>query len=147
MGTLVGSAVAAVGSAGMSSNNWDRLGALVLGFLVGALVAVVVYIAALTVAARRVFPPGRRAAPVLLTLLAHAMVFGVTARIVSTLQPLGDGEPVATTLLALAALACGPAVFLACGTTGRIRRAALGTVASITLAACVTAAVSHASAR
>ncbi|MEV6598776.1 hypothetical protein AB0M36_18230 [Actinoplanes sp. NPDC051346] len=147
MGTLVGSVIAVVWSEVRSTNQWDRLGIYFFSTLIGLLVAVVAYIVALTVVAWRLFPPGRRAVPVLLTLLAHVIVLGVTAVLMATLQPAEDAYAAASMLLTLAGLACGPAVFPACGTTGRLRFAAVATVAAIILTAGVVTVVSHVFAR
>ncbi|MFC3992996.1 hypothetical protein [Actinoplanes siamensis] len=142
VGTLVGFLVARMRFAG-TSNDWAELGAFLLGLFAGAAVAVVGYVAALIVLARRLFAPGRRAAPVLLTLLAHAAVVGVVAGLTSTLQPTSGGGEVAGVLLCLAFAACGPATFVGYGTTGRRRLRAVIVLITLTLSTVLVVSVSH----
>ncbi|MFC4071830.1 hypothetical protein [Actinoplanes subglobosus] len=130
-GVLVGFVVAAVQMAD-AGNGWAELAAFLWGLFVGTVVALVVYVAALIVVARRLFAPGRRAVPVLSTLLAHAVVVGVVAGVTSGLQPTTGGG-VAGVLLFLAFAACGPAAFVGYGTTGRPRLGAVMVVTALTL--------------
>ncbi|MEU7901644.1 hypothetical protein [Actinoplanes sp. NPDC049118] len=141
VGTVAGFVIAAVQSPGPSSG-WEELGAFVLGLFVGAAVGVVVYVAALTVAARRLFAPGPWAVPVLLTLVAHAAVVAVVAGLTSHLQPTSGGGKVATVLMCLAFGACGPASFVGYGTTGRPRLCAVVVLSALTLSTVLVAGVS-----
>ncbi|MFD1365263.1 hypothetical protein [Actinoplanes sichuanensis] len=86
VGTVAGFVVGAAQMAG-ADNDWAALGAFLWGLLVGIVVAVVVYVAALIVVARRLFAPGRRAAPVLLTLLAHSTSSASTADSLTSSRP------------------------------------------------------------
>lgn len=142
VGTLVGFLVAGVQLAG-NNNDWAELGAFLLGLVVGAAVAVVVYVAALIVLARRLFAPGRRAAAVLLTLLAHAVVVGVVAGLTVNLQPTSGGGEVAGVLLCLAFAACGPATFVGYGRTGRLRLGVVMVLSTLTLSTVLVVGVSH----
>ena len=142
VGTLVVFLVAGVQLAG-NNDEWAELGAFFWGLLVGTAVGVVVYVAALIVLARRLFAPRRRAAPVLLTLLAHAAVVGAVAGLTSNLQPTSGGGEVAGLLLCLAFAACGPAIFIGYGSTGRLRLIAVIILSTLTLSTVLVVGVSH----
>lgn len=141
VGTVVGGVLAYV-LAAEATSDWDEFGADLMGALVGALVAVVAYVAALIFAAWRMFPAGRRAMPVVLTLLGHAAVGGVVSVLVIVLRPTEAGEVAIAVLVVLAAVGCGPAVFLRFGATGRARRVAVPALAAIVAVTSVVAVVS-----
>ena len=116
-----------------ADDDWAAVGALVAGAAVGALVAVGVYVAALVAAARRLFPPGRRARPVLHTLTGQTAVAAYGAALLAVLRPSSMGWTVLVVLLTAGAAACAPAAFVWSGTSGRPRRIAIAAVLVPTL--------------
>ncbi|MEV8509900.1 hypothetical protein AB0368_34450 [Actinoplanes sp. NPDC051475] len=142
VGTVVGGVLAYL-LATNAHDRWSDIGAYLIGTLIGVVVGVVGYVAALIFAAGRMFPAGRRAVPVVLTLLGHAVVGGVVSVLGVVLRPTEAGEAAIAVLVALAALGCGPAVFLRFGATGRARRVAVPAVAVILAVTSVVAVVAH----
>ncbi len=133
-GAVVGGALGVIVMAGASADDdWAAVGALVAGAAVGALVAVGVYVAALVAAARRLFPPGRRARPVLHTLTGQTAVAAYGAALLAVLRPSSMGWTVLVVLLTAGAAACAPAAFVWSGTSGRPRRIAIAAVLVPTL--------------
>jgi MFS family permease len=125
------------------SDGWAALGAFVAGLVLGVSVAAVAYVLALVVAARLLFPAGRRAGPVLLALLGPVAVTSIGAALLAPLRPTAAGASVAFALFVAAAAGCGPAAFVWCGASGRLRRAAVAVVAVPALAAGAVAGVAH----
>ncbi len=131
-GTGVGLLALAAASPG---DDWASLGAFLVGAVAGLAVSAAAYLAALVMAARRLFPAGRRAAPVLLTLLGEVAVAGYGAMLLAVQRPTSGGWTSLVLLLAVTAGGCGPAAFLGVGTSGRPRRTALAAVAGSALVA------------
>ncbi|GAB1691928.1 hypothetical protein [Krasilnikovia sp. M28-CT-15] len=140
LGTLAGYAVF---MAADTSGDWAELGAALRGLFVGTLVGVAGYLVALILAANRLFPRGRRAAPVALALLGHVAVLGYTAALGSVLNPTNGGGEVASTMLMLAAVMCGPVAFVGWGSAGGARRVAVTAITAVAVAASVVGVVSH----
>ncbi len=136
IGAAAGTGVGLLALAAASpDDDWASLGAFLVGAVAGLGVGVAAYVAALVLAARRLLPAGRRAAPVLLTLLGEAAVAGYGAALMAVLRPTSAGWTSLLLLLAVTAGGCGPAAFLWVGTSGRPRRAALVVVAGSALTA------------
>lgn len=75
-------------SSDAATNGWADLAAVVVGVLVGAVTAVVTWAIGLVIGARRYFPPGSRAVPVLLTMGTTAIG---SAAVVALVRAAGGG--------------------------------------------------------
>ncbi len=143
-GAAVGALAGVVAWSGASdSDDWAALGALLVGAVVGVAGVAVVYLTALVVAARRLFAPGRRLQPVLLTVLGSVAVVACGAWLLAVLRSTSVGWTALVLLLGLAAAACGPAGFLWSGGPARLRLVAAGVVLGPLLAAGGVVVVSH----
>lgn len=133
LAVLVGAAVASVlagtvvGFASSSGtgerDDWSDLGAILLGLAAGLVVFVVSYVLGLVLAARRAFPEGRRALPVVLALgipaALGALVLGL--RGVANLLDV-DLVPAVGVVVGLAVSAAAPVAFGLAGTAAGRRR-------------------------
>ena len=144
-GAVVGTAVGAAWLAGASGgDDWAALGAFVLGAVVGLAAAAVAWVLALVVAARRLFPPGRRGQPVLLTLAGSAATAVYGAVLLGLHQPAPAAWTALVPVLGLGAAACGPAAFLWSGAGHRHRQVAAAGVLVLAVAAGAVVALSAA---
>ena len=91
------------------TDGWAELGAFLLALAVGAFVLVAAYVVGIVLAARHVFPAGRRAAPATSAVVLPVALLGFTA-VVAQVTPVPIWPPVYV-VAGAAALAAGPAAF------------------------------------
>lgn len=110
VGVLVGwAAVAGLVAAMRDDSPWGDLAGVVVGLMVGAATTVAVWVIGLVVAARRLFPRGRRGGAVALTMAAGAVVFVGFTLLAQLLEigseggVIGSERVVVVTVLAVAA--------------------------------------------
>lgn len=133
LAVLVGAAVAGVlGGAvvGLASysgtgegDDWSELGAILLGLVAGLVVFGVSYVVGLVLAARRAFPDGRRALPVVLAFGIPAAFGALVIGLRDVAEQLdADLVPAVGVVVGLAVIAAAPLAFGLAGTAAGRRR-------------------------
>ena len=97
-------------SGGQDRDGWNDLAAAAFGMMAAVAAAAIVWVLLLVRGARRVFPAGRRAVPVVLTIGSGAAASVGAGLLVAVLGD-GDGIPGALLLLPVPAVLLSAAVF------------------------------------